>query len=298
MGKTAIVVLNFNDVETTKTYIDKIGNYSILHRIIIVDNCSTDGSYETLKKYESEKIKIIQTDCNRGYSSGNNYGLMYLLKMEPDLDYVIISNPDIIIEEKSIATLVQALENSPNSFATSGEVYTVNGLRTGGFRYKLPTTRMLFLESSPILRRVAWKCFNYGRRYVDDHESRVGDKLMTEALPGCFFVADFSKFKQLSFFDPDTFLYYEEDILFSKAKRRGFDSFVVKDVTLVHAEGVSIKKNIKAWSKRERMLENSCTIYMKKSLNVSNALINVYKIWNRLFTLERYLNMKFRTKYN
>ena len=56
MGKTAIVVLNFNDVETTKTYIDKIGNYSILHRIIIVDNCSTDGSYETLKKYESEKI--------------------------------------------------------------------------------------------------------------------------------------------------------------------------------------------------------------------------------------------------
>lgn len=57
MGKTAIVVLNFNDVETTKTYIDKIGNYSILHRIIIVDNCSTDGSYETLKSMNQRKLK-------------------------------------------------------------------------------------------------------------------------------------------------------------------------------------------------------------------------------------------------
>lgn len=57
MGKTAIVVLNFNDVETTKTYIDKIGNYSILHRIIIVDNCSTDGSYKTLKSMNQRKLK-------------------------------------------------------------------------------------------------------------------------------------------------------------------------------------------------------------------------------------------------
>ena len=76
--KTAIVILNYNDYETTSCMLNQIKDYKSLDLIVIVDNKSKDNSYNKLKKYENNKVKIIQTKENKGYANGNNYGLKYL----------------------------------------------------------------------------------------------------------------------------------------------------------------------------------------------------------------------------
>ena len=65
--KIGIVILNYNDSETTIELLEKIKNYEILNLIVIVDNNSTDNSYKKLTKYENEKIKLIKTEKNKGY---------------------------------------------------------------------------------------------------------------------------------------------------------------------------------------------------------------------------------------
>ena len=87
----AIILLNYNDYKTVIEYINLIKNYNAIDRIVIVDNCSPDGSYEILKKYESDKISVIQTDKNKGYAYGNNYGIHYLEKNGEKYDYITIS---------------------------------------------------------------------------------------------------------------------------------------------------------------------------------------------------------------
>ena len=50
MRKLAMVIINYNDYDTTKKLIDNIKNYKVLDKIIIVDNASTDNSYNKIKK--------------------------------------------------------------------------------------------------------------------------------------------------------------------------------------------------------------------------------------------------------
>ena len=76
---TAIIILNYNDFTTTKEMIEQIKDYKILNHIIIVDNCSTDDSYNILKKEEKNNIEVIKTKSNNGYASGNNYGIKYAI---------------------------------------------------------------------------------------------------------------------------------------------------------------------------------------------------------------------------
>ena len=62
----ALIVLNYNDYETTIKYINSIKDYRTINYIIVVDNYSTNNSYNILKEYESDKIKAIRTEKKGG----------------------------------------------------------------------------------------------------------------------------------------------------------------------------------------------------------------------------------------
>lgn len=113
MSKNCLIVLNYNDYETTKTFIDNIQNYKSINNIIIVDNCSNDGSYEKLLKYSSNKIHIIKSDINKGYSCGNNIGIKYAIK-NLNCEFIIISNPDVYFSEDVIYKMMNVYEEYDN----------------------------------------------------------------------------------------------------------------------------------------------------------------------------------------
>jgi glycosyltransferase involved in cell wall biosynthesis len=52
--------------------------------IIIVDDASTDNPYKIIKEYESDRVKYIRLNKNRGYSNAKNIGIK-------------VSNSDIIV---------------------------------------------------------------------------------------------------------------------------------------------------------------------------------------------------------
>lgn len=297
MARTAMIILNYNDYDTTISYINRIKNYNVLDKIIVVDNCSTDNSFQNLRNIQNEKIVVISTNINGGYAKGNNVGLRYIMDTNNKFDYVIISNPDILVTETAIEKLLEVINLHDNCFAVTGEVYTVTNRRIAGFRSKLPTTCNLFVESSIFFRKFLWLLFKYGRQYKNDKTEIEEGLLKAESLPGCFFLADFNKFNEIGFFNEETFLYSEEDILFYKAKSAGYISYVVPNEKIIHAEGTTIKKSISAWRVRERIREESTLVYMKTCLKSSAYAILLYRIWNKIFLVERYLNMRFRTKY-
>ena len=77
--KCGLIVLNYNDFNTTEKLLNAIKNYDALDKIVVVDNKSPDGSFEKLLKFQSDKISVIQSPKNGGYSYGNNFGTKYLL---------------------------------------------------------------------------------------------------------------------------------------------------------------------------------------------------------------------------
>lgn len=86
----SIVILNYNNMNCIFECIDSLLRYSgrYKYEIVVVDNNSSDGSYEKLKKEYKNKIKLIRNEKN-GCSSGRNLGIKiaskkYILMLDSD----------------------------------------------------------------------------------------------------------------------------------------------------------------------------------------------------------------------
>ena len=106
----SVIVPCFNEINTLDKVINKIQNSPVDSKeIIIVDDYSTDGSRELLKKVSSKNIKTIFHDRNRGKGASLDSGISIakgkiIIIQDADLEYDPDEYPRIIspiIEDKA-----------------------------------------------------------------------------------------------------------------------------------------------------------------------------------------------------
>jgi len=73
------------------------------YELIVIDDCSTDSSYEVAKGYEDDKTTVIKMDKNRGYSKAKNEGII-LSKGR----FVVTLDADDMLTKNSISCRVKA----------------------------------------------------------------------------------------------------------------------------------------------------------------------------------------------
>ena len=256
MSKVGIVILNYNDYEETSNFVNEIKDYKVLDEIVVVDNSSTDNSFNKLRKLKSKNISVIKTDKNNGYASGNNYGIKYL---EKRVDYIIISNPDITVDEKTIKKLKKDLDENEN-MAIVSPVINQLGEKIRGWR--LPNYLDELLSNINYFHRKAREKLNYDESRYQDEFSRV------EAVSGCFFMIRRDVLNMVGNFDESTFLYYEENILGQKLKNINRKTFIDNTVSVTHNLSVSVDKSFNSINKY-KMLKTSQKYYVKYYLKTN-----------------------------
>ena len=127
----SIFWLNYNSskfVNITLKSLEAISAFKIPSELIVVDNCSTDGSFEIIKnfleKLDLKYLKIIKAPKNLGYTGGNNLGYLYSDKRTK---YIVLINNDLIPDEDSISDLVEFMEGNPSIGALQGVIFHING---------------------------------------------------------------------------------------------------------------------------------------------------------------------------
>ena len=258
MSKVGIVILNYNDYDTTKKYVEKIKNFKVLNEIVIVDNNSTDGSYEKLKNISGKKISVIKTDNNKGYAYGNNVGINYLNE-HSDVDYIIISNPDILLEEKDISSLKSDLDNNEEIAMISPVIKQLDETIRG---WRLPTLKDEILQNINYIQRKARKNLFYKDDKYKNKLTRV------DVVSGCFFMIRKDVMKLIGNFDESTFLYYEENIIAKKLKNINKKTYVDNNVTITHDLSVSVDKSFNS-IKKYKLLKDSQKYYVKNYLKTN-----------------------------
>ncbi|MBU2633722.1 MAG: glycosyltransferase family 2 protein [Nanoarchaeota archaeon] len=90
--KLSIIIPVYNEKSTILKILEKIKNINLYvdKEIIIVDDCSTDGTTNILKNLKDKNIKIIYGKKNQGKGSSIITGLKYVTG-----DYVIIQDADL-----------------------------------------------------------------------------------------------------------------------------------------------------------------------------------------------------------
>lgn len=113
--KISIIVLNYNNMRVIKRCVETLiaHNKRYSYEIIVVDNGSTDGSYEMLQKEYENRIILLKNDVN-GCSSGRNLGVKnatgkYVCFLDSDqwilTDYWLDSALDILKKHRDIGAV-------------------------------------------------------------------------------------------------------------------------------------------------------------------------------------------------
>ena len=254
-----LLIINYNDFKNTNRLINNVNNYKFVDKIVVVDNKSTDNSYEELMKLNIPKLDIILSDCNKGYSYAINIGLKYIETMTSDAK-VFVSNSDIII--KSEDDLKKLIETSNNKlYGVVGPVIDEHGVLNRG--WKIPSPFIDALMNLVLVHNIVRKKrIFYKDSHYDNKESIV------DVVSGCFFLVNLSDMKEINYFDDNVFLYYEENILAKRLAKINKKEVIDNEVTIIHDHAATIDNNIKRIKKFKILKESQ--YYFQTRYNHAN----------------------------
>ncbi len=261
------VILNYNDAPTTISLVESIKDYALMDYIVIVDNCSTDDSWEQLQSYKKDKIHLIQSPRNGGYGAGNNFGIRYssdILKA----DYSIIANPDVQFDEDCVRKFLRTLQED-----SSVAVVSARQSNSPDCAWKNCSILQYVLATS-LLFEIWLKIRCYSTNYF-----RGKIVVPVFAVPGSLLMVDLKKMLQYGMYDEDFFLYYEEPILAQKFANAGLKTVLRLDCSYIHDHHVSISKTYHRWSQQHTILLKSAELFLRKYKKANWLQMTFAKMW-------------------
>ncbi len=114
--KVSVVMPVYNERQTIHKIIEKVQQVSLEKEIIIVDDCSTDGTRECLENLKNDAIKIVYHDRNKGKGAALQTGFNHVSG-----DIVIIQDADLEYDPDEYHRLIRPI--------VSGQADVVYGSR-------------------------------------------------------------------------------------------------------------------------------------------------------------------------
>ena len=170
-------------------------------------------------KIPHEVLVVNNNHHNIGYGAGINKGAK-----KAKGDYLLVSNPDVIFKDDAIPRLVQYLDSHPQISAVGPN---------------LPATNHLGIIEGLVVLGILNKWFPdnpISRHYFVKPSTKIQ---YPYALNGCCFLIRRSVFEKLGGFDPQFFLYFEENDLFARLQKLGGRVAMLPEAHVIHIGQVS-----------------------------------------------------------
>jgi GT2 family glycosyltransferase len=86
-----------------------------LASVVVVDNGSTDGTRDVLTQF-GDAIRMILNERNNGFAGGQNQAIA----ASAPSDYVLVLNPDVVLDPDYIAEIIAVMERDPRIGSAAG----------------------------------------------------------------------------------------------------------------------------------------------------------------------------------
>lgn len=207
----SIVVLNYNRPRDTVECVASLQRMPYkTYRILVVDNCSTDDSFDLLRKSLSN-VELVRTNANLGYTGGVNFGIKHALNDGPE--FILLLNNDTVAEPDFLEHLVDAMAQNQNAAAAGGTIYCDHD-----------KTKIWYAGG----RLVRWRglaVHDNKNKHLDP--SRLNGVKRVSFITGCMILIRASSLNDIGIQD-DRFFMYLDDIEFSsRIMSKGYDLLYV-----------------------------------------------------------------------
>jgi GT2 family glycosyltransferase len=238
--KLSIIILNYNTKDLLLDCLKSLEKVrdEISFEIIVVDNGSSDGSQDALRKLQ---IKLIENSKNLGFARGNN-AARKVVKGE----YILFLNSDTIVNKNVLKETVANIDDNTDVGAITCKTVLSDGSLDNDARRSFPTPWVSFTHLVLPLDKLFPKSkvfakYWYGYKSPDEtHE--------IDAIQGAFFLTRKKILDEVGWFDEDYFLDGEDIDLSWKIKNKGYKNVYYPKVSIIHLKGATKGKNKKTKS--------------------------------------------------
>jgi len=181
-------------------------------KIIVVENSDNSQFKEELEnKYEN--VSCVLTSKNLGMGAGNNIGIK-----KAKTDFVLILNPDVVLEESTINELIVASRKITN-FAILAPIST----DTNHPNYRLLKNKKTWTKDETLFKV----------KSVDGFAMLFNKKKLDKVITN-------------NYFDENFFMYLENDDLCERIRKINEDIFIVSNSKIKHLGGKGVNEKYKS----------------------------------------------------
>ena len=209
-NEITIIIVCFNSYKLIQKNLSEISKF----KTIIVDNSKSDEIRSLVQ--EVKNIKYIKTKKNLGYGKGNNLGVS-----ESKTPFVLILNPDILVESVSIEILYKSYFSYENIGILAPALYdNSNNRRSNG--------SLSYINREKI-----------NKKNILNNQKAEGNTCYQFAV-GCAFLIKKDFFDEIGGFDKDLFMYFEDNDLCDKTIEKNKSIIEIPDSKMIHLQGLSV----------------------------------------------------------
>ncbi len=212
MELVTVVIPNYNGKKYLDDCLKSLKKQSYQEfKVIIVDNGSTDGSQDYIKK-KYPQVELIELSENTGFANAANVGIK-----ASDSEYVFLLNNDTMCDENALENLIRVMENKKKLFSAQAKM----------LKMKEPHE---IDDCGDLYCALGW-AFTPGKD--KDNRQFARRESVTSACAGA---AIYRKeyFDKVGYFDEEHFCYLEDVDLGYRARLRGYANVMEPSALVYH----------------------------------------------------------------
>jgi len=239
--------------------------------LVIVDNDSGDGSFETLTREVAARgwdkgpqaVRVLQSGHNGGFGAGNNFGIRAGMPDGTRPDYVYLLNSDAFPDAMAIRLLLEHLEATPSTGFAGSYIHGPDGApHHTAFRFpSIPGEFEAQARFGPISRAL--------NRWIVAQPIPQGTARV-DWLAGASLMMRQAVLDRIGLFDETFFLYFEETDLCRRAALAGCPTDYVRASEVAHIGSAST--GMKTWGRIPGFWLDSRWHYFVKNHGVGYAV--------------------------
>ncbi len=220
--------------------------------IIVIDNNSTDGSFDFFEKRFSE-VNFIWNKSNSGFAKANNQALKIAKGA-----YILFLNPDTIIPEDCLIKCISFVDSKKNNIALGIKMLDGSGnfLKESKRAFPSPSTSFFKLSGLSKLFPQSKTFAKYHLGFLNENKNHEVD-----VLAGAFMMIPKKILEKTGGFDEDFFMYGEDIDLSYRIQKAGFQNYYFAESSIIHFKGESTKKGTLNYV---RMFYTAMSVFVKK----------------------------------
>jgi GT2 family glycosyltransferase len=247
----AVVIVSYNTVALLRDCLASLRGCRLPLATVVVDNGSRDGS-PAMVRAEFPEVQLIEAGRNAGFAGGTNIGLAALAALPP---YVLILNPDTVVQPGAIEALAAFLDAHPRVGLVGPRLLNPDGSHQAG-AFRFPTLLMTALDLFPpgeVLPGRLYGSWWHGRYPQDGGDAPFP---IDHPLGACMLVRR-EVLETLGSMDASYFMYSEEVEWCWRIKRAGWAIWQEPAARVVHVGGASTRQfrramQLELWRSRAR----------------------------------------------